>query len=435
MSEFFDLGNLKELIEKDPLATVFIIDTNMVMNNPDLRKWNIDVKPSVFVVPFLVMRELEAKKNRINEKKDPSAEDIAKRDEISNANKGIAELCKIGRISEGIKVKNNWVIIVNAYEGVWNSETLHKEKQRLMKMTLLTGEDPIFLLFIQQCINEFPRNNVILLTGDIGLSNIAGGIGLNAYAGRYFPLRMKKYLQNLKVLLPVNWDKVLVEAHKKLESLSWHVDLTLISKRLELSKSEEDDDVEKAVIVAEGFGLIHDTDKNINFLWRMPYKHNVPKDTIGETVRYKYDVVDYCYSPDWHGDDFRDLHADQINISSDADMNQTLLKNLKTELSHFCRPYNKYDITLQGPLSCIAHYFTACKVEELLFTPGYEQEPGCEADNIDHGSPAFGSYEELTEYVYRELRSSTDTAGHFFMGLAQSWDIGQTVQLDILGKK
>jgi len=236
-------------------------------------------------------------------------------------------------------------------------------------------------------------------------------------------------------MLPVNWNLVLKDIHKKLESLSWHVDLTLISKRLELSKSEEDDDVEKAVIVAEGFGLIHDTDKNINFLWRMPYKHNVPKDTIGETVRYKYDVVDYCYSPDWHGDDFRDLHADQINISSDADMNQTLLKNLKTELSHFCRPYNKYDITLQGPLSCIAHYFTACKVEELLFTPGYEQEPGCEADNIDHGSPAFGSYEELTEYVYRELRSSTDTAGHFFMGLAQSWDIGQTVQLDILGKK
>ncbi len=60
MSSLFDLVRISKLVETKNPVRILIVDTNVVMNNPDLKNWSIAVQGAdIFVLSDTVVQELE----------------------------------------------------------------------------------------------------------------------------------------------------------------------------------------------------------------------------------------------------------------------------------------------------------------------------------------------------------------------------------------
>ena len=59
MSEIFDLSKIKRLVEEKCPPAILIVDTNVLMNEPDFSKWGTSVGKPIFVLPYMITIELE----------------------------------------------------------------------------------------------------------------------------------------------------------------------------------------------------------------------------------------------------------------------------------------------------------------------------------------------------------------------------------------
>ena len=103
--DIFDLEAVNDLIiDKQPPA-VIVVDTSIVINNPDFNKWGTSLGEVIFVLPALINIQLAIIRRRNQSKKDPRP--------VGKAVRAYSELCKKGMIHRGIHLDGvGWFISV-----------------------------------------------------------------------------------------------------------------------------------------------------------------------------------------------------------------------------------------------------------------------------------------------------------------------------------
>jgi hypothetical protein len=98
MSGIFDLSALVSLVEKEKPSSILIVDTNVLIDEPDFTKWaTISPKP-IFVMSDTTVIELEHLKN-----KQRRPEDLGK---FVRAIRSYYNLATKGDITRGILIEN-----------------------------------------------------------------------------------------------------------------------------------------------------------------------------------------------------------------------------------------------------------------------------------------------------------------------------------------
>ena len=98
MSEIFDLSGLDSLVQKEKPSAVLIVDTNVLIDEPDFTKWaTISPKP-VFVMSDTTVIELEHLKN--NKRRPEDAE------KFNRVIRSYNNLATKGDITRGILIEN-----------------------------------------------------------------------------------------------------------------------------------------------------------------------------------------------------------------------------------------------------------------------------------------------------------------------------------------
>ena len=153
--------------------------------------------------------------------------------------------------------------------------------------------DTIFIMITKQCSDEFTNKIVSLITFD----QQANSVGLWKQVPIYFCRKLpddgfNSWLKERLIKpLQIDWDKELEEANQKLKETSVEVSLTLISKRFiqnwpqTVFKGEEENLEPMDVVLAEGYGSIYLPNKQLSFLWRLPFKPWTSQELSEDSLR------------------------------------------------------------------------------------------------------------------------------------------------------
>jgi len=276
MAGLFDFGKLKDLVKKNHLSEIIIIDTNIFINGPDFKAWKTSAKDPVFLLSDRILGEiLRVEERKYNKNKIDSARDA----EI--AHKWLDELLEIGNLTEGVYVENaGWFI-------TFDCPSKDKLQPAIDELNILSEthgpNDAIFVLLTIHCAKEFEGCNVIFITGDRGLKTVGRWHRAPIYYCRQLPDEdFNSWLkQQMSKPIQKDWDKILEKIIQETEKMSVEVSLTLTSKKFVRNWPCEIPDEEGTglpciepidVIVAEGYGTINMKVGELAFLWRLPFR-------------------------------------------------------------------------------------------------------------------------------------------------------------------
>ena len=145
MAGLFDFGKLKDLVEKNHLSEIIIIDTNIFINSPDFKAWKTSATNPVFLLSDRILEEiLRVEQRKYNKNKIDSAQNA----EI--AHKWLDKLLEIGDLTTGVHVENiGWFITCNCPP----KEKLQPEVDELNVLSDTHGpNDAIFVLLTIRCV-------------------------------------------------------------------------------------------------------------------------------------------------------------------------------------------------------------------------------------------------------------------------------------------
>ncbi|MBN2076530.1 MAG: hypothetical protein JW762_13355 [Dehalococcoidales bacterium] len=259
MDDVFDLVKISRLIESEHPSCIAIVDTNILMNEPDPNNWQLPNVPTVFIISDGTIIELEyirkKKNNSQNKEKEESREKAAK------AIRNLANLFKTGSISDGISITNGWIVGVPTP----NRKILDEQLDELKDIVeAFDRSDTKLLLLTRECSETFTNTPVVFLTADNSLFEIFHMNGVPCHLCTGFPMEIREFLKPK----PINWEQVLDEIQEKTEQNSIEVEVTLKSKKV-LPDWLVDDS--HSMMVAEGWGVIRDKAENISFLWAISF--------------------------------------------------------------------------------------------------------------------------------------------------------------------
>ena len=103
----FDLSKIRQTVESKHPVCILVIDTNVLMNEPDTGKWKVGMGPTLFVLPDGINQELEKIRQRTE-----TPEKAGTRDKARKAQKSLHGLFLKGSITEGITIPAGWAISV-----------------------------------------------------------------------------------------------------------------------------------------------------------------------------------------------------------------------------------------------------------------------------------------------------------------------------------
>ena len=95
MPNIFDLTKIKRLVEEKRPPAILIVDTNVLMNEPDFSKWETSIGKPIFVLSDTIIVELEY----IKTKPEP-------REKAIKAIKNVNNLFQQGKITDGIVIED-----------------------------------------------------------------------------------------------------------------------------------------------------------------------------------------------------------------------------------------------------------------------------------------------------------------------------------------
>ena len=261
MSNVFDLSKISHLVDSQHPARILVMDTNMIMNDPNPNNWSVKAGgQSLFVLSDTVVLELAS----IRQKKG-SKERLESSHKADIASKSLASLFGQGSITEGIPVKAGWVVCVPSPK----KDELDPELDQLKDiMDVLKRSDTKLLLLTRECHQLFRSTPVTLLTGDWDLYNIVQAQGVPCHLSSSFPIKGLK--EAAAITTPVDWDKELAEILAKIAKNSIVVEATLTAQKsappwLMLLTGT------KRFIIAEGRGVMRIGNEVRPFLWTIPF--------------------------------------------------------------------------------------------------------------------------------------------------------------------
>lgn len=258
MSGIFDLTKVEKAIKDLRPSFVFVLDTNVIINNPDPAEWKVTGSPALFVLSDTVIVELEHITRRIqqNQKQDRN-ENLQL---LRTIKRNLAYLFKSGSVADGIQTSGGWVISVASPE----NDALQKELERIDDIVKAFGaSDAKMLLLTKECNQLSGPDLVTFITGETNLYNIAQTNNTPCRLHTKFPISDIKAQK--KIFPALDWDKELLAIQSTIKRTSVAVELTLDSKR------SSSDRVGSQIIVAEGNGIIKGMTENKPFSWAVKF--------------------------------------------------------------------------------------------------------------------------------------------------------------------
>lgn len=261
MPNVFDLSKISRLVESQHPARILVVDTNILMNDPDPTNWSVTAEgQNLFVLSDTLIQELEFIKQ-----KEGSKEKAESRNKAEIAIKGMASLLKQGTITDGIPVKAGWVIGVPSPR----KDELDPELEQLEDIVrAFKRSDTKLLLLTRECHQLFKSTPITLITGEWNLFNVVQMQGVPCHLCTGFPIEGLK--EAAAITKPVDWDQVLGEIQSDTKQKAVVVEATLTAQRsappwLMLLTGT------KRFIIAEGRGVMRIGNEVRPFLWTIPF--------------------------------------------------------------------------------------------------------------------------------------------------------------------
>lgn len=261
MPNVFDLSKISRLVDTQHPARILVVDTNIVMNDPNLDVWNVKADGrSLFVLSDTVVLELAS----LRQKKG-SKDRLDSSHKADIASKSLASIFGQGSVTEGIPVGAGWIVCVPSPK----KDQLDPEIDQLKDIVdVFKRSDTKLLLLTRECHQLFESTPVTLLTGDRDLFNIVQAQGIPCHLCSGFPIEGLE--EAAATATPVDWDKELGEIEAKIAKNSVVVEATLTARRsappwLALSMST------KRLTIAEGHGVVRLGKEVHSFLWTIPF--------------------------------------------------------------------------------------------------------------------------------------------------------------------
>lgn len=401
MSNIFNLSKIVQLVRARRPACVLVVDTNVLMREPDPSRWDVKVGPALFILSDVTILELEHIR-----RKPESAQKNPSREKASEAIRSLTKLLAKGSIADGIPIDPGWVIGVPSPR----QDELDSELRRLEDIVKAFGaSDTKLLLLTKECSLELPSIPVILMTGEYNLFNVAQMNGILCHLCAGFPLEGLQAAVETSKFKSVKWEHVLEEIQDDSRHKWPSVDLTLVRKGFAPFWY---DPGSTSLIIAEGRGVLHDGSKDRPFLWMVPYFPIVATLTTEEYLREERQG-----NPDlWAQVDFLDAQAvDQRTY--DAICHRLL--ECTSGIS-----VNGDPPTLQDP--------------ESVWTEIYRSLPESNEDaSGESGESTLSEQSEsTTNHILmwfedgREI-NQTDLANLIILAMRNYWKIGQTYRFSI----
>lgn len=219
MSNVFDLTKIKKAVLSHRPAWVLVVDTNVLMDHPDITRWSVRSGKTLFVLSDGISTELEYLKNKSESAKSPGSIEKAR-----NAVRSLAAFYDKGDIQEGIPIDAGWVIGT----GSPRRDELELEIRDLEDIKKgFHHADLKMLLLTKECSQSLSVAGVALLTCDLNLSVVTRNNGIPCRHCAGFPVDGMKATRS-----PVDWDRRLEETQEEIRSRAITVELTLTSQRI-----------------------------------------------------------------------------------------------------------------------------------------------------------------------------------------------------------
>ena len=261
MPEIFDLSKIKRLVEEKRPPAILIVDTNVLMNDPDFSKWGTSIGKPIFVLPDMIVIELEYM--RTKPKPEP-------REKAIKAITSVNNLFKQGKITDGIVIDG-----VGSFISIPTpkADQVNPELEQLGDIVkAFHRSDALFLLLTRECNQFIPNIPTLFVTSEYSLFNIMEANGIPSCMFKSFPISGIEEIIKKSLRKPIDWDKELADMQVTTKQNSIVVEATLTDYK---SAPEFLDNCPP--IIAEGYGRVYDGNKNRSFLWTLPF---YPKNII-----------------------------------------------------------------------------------------------------------------------------------------------------------
>ncbi|MBI4283772.1 MAG: hypothetical protein HY663_04810 [Chloroflexi bacterium] len=254
MAEIFDLSKIKRLVEEKRYPAILIVDTNVLMNEPDFSKWGISVGRAIFVLPEMLHIELE----HLKTKPEPTKEKAIKA--ITSVN----NLFKQGKITDGIAIEGIGSFISISTP---KANQLDPELEQLGDIVkAFHRSDAKFLLLTRECNQFIPNIPTLFVTSEYNLFNIMEANGIPSHMFESFPISGIEEVIKDSLRKPIDWDKELADMQVATKQNSIVVEATLTDY-----KSAPNFLDKCPPIIAEGYGTVYDGNNPRSFLWTIPF--------------------------------------------------------------------------------------------------------------------------------------------------------------------
>ncbi|MFH0941428.1 MAG: PIN domain-containing protein, partial [Chloroflexota bacterium] len=256
MPNVFDLSKVSRLVESEHPVCILVIDTNVLMDEPDPVIWNVTMGPTLFVLSDGTIHELEYIRQ-----KNESREKAGSREKADKAVKSLANLFKKGKITEGIPIQAGWVIGVPSPK----QDQLEMELKQIEDIVkVFKRSDAKLLILTKECDQLFESTPVILETAEVNLYNESQINGIPCHLCTGFPIEnLKEVDEKLGT-----WNQALKGMQATTKEKSIEVEVTLTAQRCAPSWLTLFTGT-KRVMTAEGRGVIRVGNEVRPFLWNI----------------------------------------------------------------------------------------------------------------------------------------------------------------------
>lgn len=405
MSSLFDLVRMSKLVEAKNPVRILIVDTNVVMNNPDLKTWSIEVPGAdLFVLSDTIVQELEYIKQK---KGTPEKLESSKKAKLAINN--IIKLLSQGDIADGIPIDSGWIIGVPSPR----KDDINPELEQLEDVvSAFKRADAKLLLLTRECHQTFQSLPVTLLTGDGNFSNQVKIQGVPCHLVYSFPIEELKEANALSQ--PIDWKQVIDGVDTNTKEMALTVEATLIAQRL-APKWIDLVTGTKRFMIAEGSGTVCADNYVRPFIW---------------TTLFYPQTLEKQSSDDNEG--LTELPSIHLDFFGKDDFEQELFDAIADRLID-CTSINFEEgtPTLQSPQS----------IMEILIYMEYLYKKGASPNALERLKNEIKESEGLIHYWTDWILNTQDPDDQisclegFIEALNECWKIGQTYTFSIMKKQ
>jgi hypothetical protein len=423
MAGIFDLTSIKHLIKERHPSAAIIVDTGVIMSEPDFAKWKTSFENPLFVLPCIMGLELEHLKNK------PDS-----RNEANTASKNIFEICRRGHIAEGIYREGiGWFVSTP----LPSRESLITGLEQLNTLVKVLGQiDTELVILSKELMQGIADIPIIFATADINLYNTVQFIGINSFLFKGFPMNEITKENSLQPPKTVKWDNILEDIQIEAVRRRVQVELTLRSKSCapKWINAGNENIPQSQIIVAEGTGMIHAV-VDIRFSWSLPFipwnfpgKNAVPADKSDEGSRNGPSAQTI--------NKFR-LETTHLDFGGlDPAVSPNLFNALVQKLNNCASPlaYIEDMPTVQDPASVTRQFF----LFEFIFQErGFQNRlPPESVKEFENNLKTPANLLKWAYYWFYDRETTREeqktSFSEFLHAMKSCWAIGDTVRVDLL---